>query len=439
MLYLIVFSIYIFFLLISLKDWRKGVVLWAAWRFVIGNPNLCLSYYPPAMTLDFGIDISLLFIFIIKGAKNKYANKNFPFKKIFWFYLFSYTISQFFSVLPIQEGLLKYVKFFIQNFGFLYLFFIAIKEKKYFYIFLVNIIVSSFVFTAYGIQEYFTHLNPLNDLVSSTIPQEILRGKTYYVEGIYENLRFGHTNIYSVFSIHGAYGCSAVIVCFLILQMQEFIKKKYFILLVLFLLISAFISNSKTAMLGAVMLGLLFLDPFSKRKSKNFVYIFVIVIAMLPITMSYLVNFNSLFDQSLAQESNGSSLALRLEQFSAAIRLFVDSPIWGYGIGAGGELIKKEPMLLGLESSLLVIPIERGVLGLVSYIYMWIFLYKYGKLKIGRWLSFCFIFNIVIMEAVAGILDLITTGVVYLSIIKYFEFSSLYEMKNFKKIVKHEK
>jgi len=79
-------------------------------------------------------------------------------------------------------------------------------------------------------------------------------------------------------------------------------------------------------------------------------------------------------------------------------------------------------MILGLESSVLRISIERGLIGLVSYIYMWRTLYKYGKRHSNKIVTFSFILTNVLMEFVTGEFNLILQGTIYMAVMKYYDF-----------------
>lgn len=426
MLYTLVYSIYAVFLILSVKNWRRGVVLWAAWRYVFGI-NLCLKYYPPAVTLDLAMDLTLLGLFLFSKEKNKFNFKIFPYRKVFYVYAASYTLTQLFSILPGLDGYLKYIKFFIQNFGFLYLFFIAIKDVRYFKMFLNNLIICGFIFCIYGILEFFTHTNPVNDLVTSTIPQDILNGKSYYNNDMYEQTqRFGHFRVQSLFNIHIAYGVASVTVAYLVIQLQNYMKTILYLALISVLMTSAFICTSKTSMLGALSLLLLFINPKYLNNPRRYIVIVILALIIVPVISDYFIAVSSVFNSHLTSEdAGGSTIYGRKEQFAAMFYLFSDRPILGYGIGSGAILVQNKPLIQGLESAFLRIPLEEGLLGLFAFFYFWYTSYKYGLKNIGKWPTFCFLFTFLIMNTVTGAFDIKSQGIIFLATVQYYQISKL--------------
>ena len=56
-----------------------------------------------------------------------------------------------------------------------------------------------------------------------------------------------------------------------------------------------------------------------------------------------------------------------MSQYQAAYKYFEKSPLFGNGIGAVGEAIQKTSQLLGAESCIYIIMIDRGLFGFIAY------------------------------------------------------------------------
>ena len=122
------------------------------------------------------------------------------------------------------------------------------------------------------------------------------------------------------------------------------------------------------------------------------------------------------------EDSGGSSFAMRELQFRTAFAEFMKSPFYGQGFGACNIAVTKFSALYGAESCIFFILIDRGLIGLFSFIIisLKIITYTYRLEKtlvfipvgilIGRISSFfaditdmyCLLFILVIGKALEG-------------------------------------
>ena len=78
--------------------------------------------------------------------------------------------------------------------------------------------------------------------------------------------------------------------------------------------------------------------------------------------------FDSILDSFIHQdEAGGSSTELREQQFAAAYRFFIQHPFFGNGIGYVATAMAKSAQLLGAESCIFIIMIDRGIFGFIAY------------------------------------------------------------------------
>ena len=114
---------------------------------------------------------------------------------------------------------------------------------------------------------------------------------------------------------------------------------------------------------------------------------------MLLLVIIAVVYFNNqeLFDEIIdsfihSDEAGGSSVEMRQSQFQAAYNYFIRHPLFGNGIGAVGKAMQKNAQLLGAESCIYIIMIDRGLFGFLAYglfnIQMIWYLYKNRKYRV---------------------------------------------------------
>ena len=161
---------------------------------------------------------------------------------------------------------------------------------------------------------------------------------------------------FSFFGIHIDYGCACVMWYFLILYVlkrYKLYRNTYFYIFIPLCLSGVILCNSKTPMIGL----LLFTLPFFNIKSLlNFKLISVVLLICTSILFyipEYINNLFALFDTKLAEESGGSNANMRLRQYEVGLKLFMQNPIVGNGIGSGDIYMNSysNSDLLGSESS----------------------------------------------------------------------------------------
>ena len=151
----------------------------------------------------------------------------------------------------------------------------------------------------------------------------------------------------------------------------------------------------------------------------------MLIVAVLNYAPNYLNNIASFWDEDVASEGKGSDLNMRMGQFAIGIMLFQQSPILGNGVGANAVFLKKyEDVMFGMESSWLQILPERGLIGVLAYLYLYVLLYRILR-KCMSWKEvFFFITGLMAMETVTGFMDFALYGSIVIVIYKYWRINS---------------
>lgn len=437
---------WIIFLILSclaFADWKKTVIIWASVQFLF-NEGVCLKYSSPAVSFVLAFNTLLFIIYIFKRKQIKgLSSSDFIFKPILIFYLISYICSLLFSILPFSEAFTGSIKFFIKNFGMLYMLQKAISNKADIRLFIKTSLIVIICFVGLGIYESIFKTNPIQDYIYFHTNPDLLYGKTYYVPASERitgeaQSRFGAVRAYSFFDIHIAFGLTCVYFLYLFLYLYTnklaFLKNQQYIICILSLIIGTLLCNSKTPMVGLVFVLYSF---FNLKEVVKFRYIALILILVSFIYLympEYLNNFFALFDEKLAEEGGGSNLDMRIIQYEIGIKFFLENPLFGNGIQSISKALKEiNPDILGAESSWIKISGERGILGLASYISMFAFLYKILNKETSPKISIGFVLCIIAMDTATGEGAFYNYGLITLVILKISRIKRIYTEYKLKK------
>lgn len=424
---LLYWFIFLFIIFFAIKDWKRTVIIWIPVRLLF-NPCVCLKYTSPAVSLELAIAAMLVFLYFIKEKKKKiYNNKTFFFRTAFIAYLISYFFSLIFSIVPFVTVFANTIKYFLEGFIVLYLFHKALVSEKDIKLLINTFTVIVILITFLGLYESILGDNPWLDYVFINAPMDLIKGKMYYVPPFVKttgelSTRYGMVRGYSFFNIHIAYGCACVLIYFFYmyaLKIKKEYKMKFHFIYILMLLGGILMCNSKTPYLGLIFFSICFLnwkEIFSPKIMLGIILIVGIISVYFP---SYLNNFYGLFDDKLAQEGGGSSVALRTVQFQIGLQMFEQNPLFGNGVGSIEEMMSnnlKYVDLLGSESSWLKILPERGILGVIAYLILYYSIYKQLKGIIPIKIVVFFLVGLMAMETATGFMDFALYGAIIIAI-----------------------
>lgn len=363
-------SYLLLFIFFCVKDIRYATALFGASLFIVPSGMMIYSFG--------GINILVCEIIILLFAINyKYCG----FVKTvivghqrFWalisFLFLSFVL--FSSVVPIVSQIKSYVAEFLYYF-FVVALFCYIKhcfDSKYL---LVNAIVFAIIINVLFslVFEIVLGNNPTSDIVNSLYNDEVAIDMLSESRG-----GFG----FRVQSIFG-HPLSLGQIMLLAIPLVIYSETKYlnWLIFVMFLLI--LLSGTRGAIFPALIL-LLFYYGQKVNPRNTLLIIFGVVFfwfaSSSSIRKEIVQNYDmaltlvAFWDNNRAEEVRGSSLSMRFEQFDAALEEIRDNYLFGKGKGYR-EYYQKlhggHPKLLGYESLILLVLVERGVVGLILYIY----------------------------------------------------------------------
>lgn len=437
---IIAIAIWAFVSVCAFFKFKQTVLIWMVARVLL-NAQIAVRYNSPGMSTVIAIDMTLILIFFLRHL-NKNAEKKeklrlnkFPLATAFWITLVSFVISTLFAITPLSAGLVATLKYFISNFGIIFILYKCLNTKEDITLYVKTAFIIAIMITCLGVFEVVFKDNPWLDFVYLNSPQnEMTKGRMYYTPPFIGNglqTRLGMVRAYSFMGIHIAFGTVCVYLLYMFTAIKKYRLHKYnttlLNIVILLLLAGALASNSKTPIVGILVLLFAFYhfkDIVHPKVILPLIIIFILIIVCVP---SITMNFMSLFDKELAQEAGGSSVAGRQVQFGIALKLFEMNPLLGNGIGSINAMrhIGNNDLILGAESSLMQILPERGLLGLAAYIVTYWSLFKYGRRFLPFKMSFFYLAALSVMELATGILDMPLWIGVYFCIVRMFQIKRL--------------
>lgn len=425
----ILFFAYTIFGIINLK---KAILIWMPVQLLF-NVQVAMRYASPALYLNLSVTMMLFLLYLIKGRNNRAFNKeNFIFKPILILNLVSYALSLMFSIVPFSEVMMETVRTFLNSFLFIYMFQKTLCTRKDVRLVYRASIVVIFIICLLGLYESIVGDNPWLDYVYTHSSQEYER--MYYIPGNVWR-RFGMVRAYSVFYIHIAFGTTCVFLLFAIgtAYSRKWLGRKQLTLLICILLLVAgvFMSNSKTGLLGLVVMFFALVKFKYVFKPQYIIPLVAILIGVFVAFPEYLNNFTSLFNEDAAEEGSGSTVDMRMVQFQVAFNLFNQSPVFGNGLGSIAAMmnIGDNADILGSESSWMKILPERGLIGAIAYVLSFFYMFKNFNDYIPKWQLMAFLASLLVMETATGFMDMSLYGSVLILVRKAY---MLNDNKSFK-------
>lgn len=419
-------AILIALVIYACHDLKKAILIWLPFKLLF-NDQIAVRYESPGMALVIAGDLALIAIYWLKKRKRSaYYQGEFLFKKAFIAFGFSYFISLLFTIAPFQSAAIATIKYFSSGFCMVYLAHKAFKSISDIRLYTKCCVIVSFLIVLLAISENIFQTNVWLDFVAFNSPFDPEEGRMFYIPGHLE-IRYGLVRSRSFFSFHIPFGFACVCLYWLLFYFYKntkvLINSKVLLIASLLLIVGAILSNSKQVYLGLLVM---FFSLYSYKTLFHLRIILPVLIVaywVIIYTPEYMDNILSLTNEELAEEGGGSTIALRESQFDVAMQMFRKSPLIGNGV-ASIETMKSLGFegILGAESAWLRILPERGALGAIVYIYMYISLWQFKK-HINKKVLFFFLLSIFVIETTGGLKDLSIWGVFLLVVSRYNEFA----------------
>lgn len=338
--------------------------------FLCKCPEKCILlvfiWYPTITLLPIcrGINVSTLFIYLCffytLYSRTWDELKKFPFFLPFILCIGSYVVSAILGY-KIALSVAKWVEQYILVLTVWMLF----KPKHNIISFLINnLMLYLCVLVIYSVFESITFSNPFLDYLRMNgvgIPKQ---GEGYVRYGLYRSQSM--TIWTSILAI--ACGIGAVLLAKL--YFMKYVKHKlFFFITICCCLVGVFISGTRSAMLVTFIAAFcLFKEIFNAR-----------VLLVLGVFCCVFIYFNveyfsAILDSFLNPEDvGGSSLEQRSLQFLVTYKYWMQAPFIGNGLDYTNLLVEQDVGILGAESIIFRLLIDRGILGFISYFFLYIY------------------------------------------------------------------
>ena len=367
----ILFFIWVLFILF---DFKKAVLCYAPFKI--------LFYYDVRLTaaLPFDMAIILLIAFCFFVKRKEYSKLHFPFTRGYMVYAIIYSIGCIIPVFMINRIPSTVISILLYS----YIYFQCLRNIRDVKLAAAVYMLFSLFLVGNGMLELFTHKCPVDDWIRS-MP---FIDKEHAWDTDFDELRFGLPRIKSFMPFSITYGVACAILLSLpfYLVFENFRKSLLMRLLVpmslVFLLIGVITSASRSPILGiVVLLSYLFLEKelFKRYKTKILLLLLLIAVFMWPFIYD---NIMSILNPKAADAIGGSSMDMRIGQYSIAFDYMMQSPLFGLG----KETQITDILFFGGESIWLPLMINNGILGVFGYIYLYYAIVKNTKVSGSRYL-----------------------------------------------------
>ena len=302
------------------------------------------------------INILLLFSLLIKRSRQL---AEIPFKKPLCFSLISYILSFLLGQYSNLGGVMNFIQYLLFVPLIWYLYTPSEKCDKFM---VKTISVYMICSVLYGCYEAFTFSKPFMTWLLS-----IGAVIEHTGEGA-ERLGLLRTSSFTPWFTYFACSCIcsySLLTSFIDESISS--KKKYILLCLSFLCILGVIVTMDRSAMVVIFLVLLGLNYQFLRKDKS---VFRVVVIVGLISYNYFGQFLDDIIYTITHSESiyvtGSSLSMRINQLHAAYHFVENSLIFGKGLNAIGVAVERIPDLLGGESLLFYVLINRGIVGIIS-------------------------------------------------------------------------
>lgn len=353
----IYFLLLFILLAVFIKNPSKGILL-----TVITKPTISLFKLGRGYGLDTIMAIIALGYLIINYKRYFQKKSSFPFAIGLAIAFLSYVVSGLYngqSKLPLILIVNCYDYILVICFWYIY------KPNKSNNRFLyATIFIYASVLTLYGIQEAVTAENPFIQYMYKIGMVHALQRDDY--------IRFGLYRAQSLTIWMESFGtfCCFALVFLLISAFKGIIKFDIKIYVISILLIaSIFITGSRTMMVMTAIALMSLISYFYKKPKYLILFTFVIFIFVVN-NPDYIEQIEDSFIYS--SDAGGSSVEMRQYQLVAALSYYYQSPAFGNGVDYIGIVQKINSDILGAESILFKTLVDRGNLGIITLIILYI-------------------------------------------------------------------
>lgn len=413
----------------GLKDLKRGF-LWLMIFKIFLVQNISLIDVPglPLLTMDVGLTLFYVFLFLKRRKKITNNPVLFPYKKPFILLAVSWTLSAIFSQIGIGGAASQLLRDICQPLITVWMMWILVEDENDFRFLLKWFTFAFLIAGLYAYYEKAIEQNPLQDYYAS-----LMEGSEKMVDFQYTNDVRGW-RVQSVFEHPIGSGINfAMYVLFLLSSLFIYkirVPNKLISLFTMVICIPCVLMSNSRGPILFLIFGLLMFINLRDSKTYKLLILAVAVFALLtPLLGEYSTIVLSIFDSKAQADVGGSNADQRFEQLAASLALMMQSPL--FGLGQKFEYVLNSYLveaLLGMESMWFRIITTYGVLGVVSNLFSAYYaIYKVPMMYESRSLFFIALTYWVTgsLTSVPGILDYMY----YLLLIYFIKQSEVYQQQ----------
>lgn len=216
--------------------------------------------------------------------------------------------------------------------------------------------------SVYGVFETIEASNPFIHYLLSHKMITAEQGEGYIRYGMYRSQSF--TIWCSVYGVSCGFG----LVYLLHQYFNKNLKGTIFVFTLFILLIMGVVISGTRSVMVTVAIAMFGLCGYVFKSLKRIIPVIVVLCLLVVIFQDI---FNEIVESiTKTDEFSGSSFDMREMQYAAAYAIFSQNPIFGNGLGFVSTATQKSAELLGAESIIFKLMIERGLIGVLTALFM---------------------------------------------------------------------
>lgn len=354
---MIVYLLFLIFVLIFVKDFKKGVIIYAPFKFMF-------SYGIPSYVGKIGLDALFTFLlFCVWLYKYRYELKNFPLKSSFVVAIIGaliYALNPVFAITVLLDKISPYI--------YLLMFYWAIRNVKDVKLFVKTIVVYVLLLNLNALFEWAG-----NNVIGNAL-HNMMDDSTYWAQDVVSRGIFVRLHSFVPHSIGFGVENMMFFTFFLMMYLygKHLCKTKTIIFMMIWCLMGIYLSGSRSPLLG----GVVILIPLILNKKlfsrKNLVFAIASSLILIVFAGGYLSTmFESLSSDSTTDMGGASSFDMRLMQLEYSVYYWMQN-FW-FGNGHSFDMFQGgRSSIFGAESVWFPIMMREGLIGIICYAYVYI-------------------------------------------------------------------
>lgn len=366
---MIFYLISVFLVVYAFINYKKSFMLFLGFKFFL-NQNITIVSVPgiPTLTLDLLLTIIYFVLLITLKNSSQTASASFPYKVPMCLMTFSYLFSAVFAIAPISVELANFIKTVTDSIIIIWMIWQIVETPQDFGFLIKYFTIIFIVSICYAFFEYTILSNPL-----IKYEQTLNYDSSKVVDNIYSSTGIRGYRVQSIFYHAIGAGMNWALFAFWIFSMKikQNNRVNWLELLVsIACIVCCFMTKCRSSYIFLIIALLGLIDLKSKKFYKILPFFLVSFALIIPFISQYsdlirtMTNFNALNSYKA-----GSSINMRVMQFTATLNLFYKRPLFGYGLKFLNYLDTRYTyQLLGLESIWMNVLTKLGIFGFVAYI-----------------------------------------------------------------------